>query len=179
MPVVGIDDGGFRKGVDFTTFLVFVLMKDLGVEAVRFTRITVDGLDATEKTIKVLKELKFDAVMLAGVSFGGFNLIDPLELFNKFRTPIIVVSKKKPNNEAVKRALVRHFDDWKIRLGIIEKLGPIHEIALSNGKGPLYIESVGSDIRQVSKLINALTVIGDVPEPVRVAKIVAHGLSEI
>lgn len=179
MPVIGIDDGSFRKGVDLTTFLVFVLMKELGVEAVRFTRITVDGLDATEKAIEILKELKFDAVMLAGVSFGGFNLIDPFELFDKFGTPVIVILKRKPNNDAVKRALIHHFDDWRIRLGIIEKLGPVHEAALSNGRGFLYFESIGADVGQVSNLINAFTVIGDMPEPLRVANIIAHGISKL
>lgn len=62
---------------------------------------------------------------------------------------------------------------------IIEKLGPIHELALSNGRGFLYFESVGADVRQVSNLINALTVIGGIPEPVRVAKIIAHGISKL
>ncbi|MEM1757236.1 MAG: DUF99 family protein [Candidatus Bathyarchaeia archaeon] len=179
IPVIGIDDGSFRKNVDLTTFLVFVLLKELGVEAVRFTRITVDGLDATEKAIEVLKGLKFDAIMLAGVSFGGFNLIDPFELFEKFGTPVIVILKRRPRNDAIRKALIRHFNDWRARLMIIEKLGPIHELALSNGRGFLYFESVGADVRQVSNLINAFTVIGGIPEPVRVAKIIAHGISKL
>ncbi|MBC7129883.1 DUF99 family protein [Candidatus Bathyarchaeota archaeon] len=175
MPVIGIDDGGFEKGVDKTAILVAVLIKDLSIHAVRFNQIQVDGLDATEKAIQLLEGLNFEAIMLAGVSFAGFNIIDPTVLLNVFGKPTIIVSKRKPNNKAVKRALFRHFKDWRIRWSVFEKLGEVHRFSIS-GKNYLYFEVLGLDFKEAIELIKSLTIIGRCPEPVRVAKLIAHDL---
>lgn len=178
MPVIGIDDGGFKKGVNETSLLVVVLMEKLGIKAVKFEHIHVDGWDATEKAIKALKGLNFKAVMLAGVSFAGFNLIDPAAVFNVFRKPIIVILKRKPDNKAVKRALVRHFKDWKLRWSVFEKLGEVHRLKLPGKRGYLYFEAINAAPELTIQMIKALTFFDDYPEPIRVAHLIAHGLSK-
>lgn len=70
-----------------------------------------DGLDASNKLIIMLRQCVFDAVMLAGVSLAGFNLVEPTLVFEEFGKPIIVISRTKPDNIAVKNALFRHFED--------------------------------------------------------------------
>ena len=115
MQIVGIEDGSFKKGISRKALLVAVLFKGLEIEKVAFRRITVDGLDATDKAVSMLAPWSFEAIMLAGVSYAGFNIIDPRVLYEKFQKPIIVVSRTKPDNKAVKHALVRHFMDWERR----------------------------------------------------------------
>ena len=51
--------------------------------------IEVDGLDATEKLVAMLRRWSFDSVILAGVSFAGFNLIDANTVFEEFKKPVI------------------------------------------------------------------------------------------
>ena len=60
--------------------------------------------------------MAFDAVMLAGVSFAGFNLVDPTLVFEEFSKPVIVISRTKPDNIAVKNALLQHFEDNRHQL---------------------------------------------------------------
>ncbi|MEM1539858.1 MAG: DUF99 family protein [Candidatus Bathyarchaeia archaeon] len=177
MRVVGIEDGSFVKGVDKRALLVAVLFKSLRIEDVSFKWITVDGLNATEKTAEILRHWDFEAVMLAGVSFAGFNVIDPLALFDTFQKPIVIVARKKPDNKAVKRALMRHFKDWNKRWEVFTKLGPIREVKVLDYKAPLYFEVVGADIEWTSQLITSFVVCGRVPEPLRVARLIASGLS--
>ncbi|MEM3874767.1 MAG: DUF99 family protein [Candidatus Bathyarchaeia archaeon] len=177
MRVVGIEDGSFVKGVNRKALLAAALFKGFKIEDVAFEWIAVDGFNATEKVMGLLKQWDFEAVMLAGVSFAGFNIIDPLVLCEKFRKPVIVVARTKPDNRAVKRALIRHFKDWRERWKVFERLGPIHEVKVLDGEPPLYFEVVGAKPEWAIRLIVGVTVCGRVPEPLRVVRLIARGLS--
>ena len=109
--VVGVEDGSFPKSTNPRTLLAVVLFKGLKIESVKIARIVVDGLDATEKLGEILGGWEFDAVFLAGVSFAGFNVIDRTIIHEEFGKPVIIISRTKPNRNAVKRALERHFED--------------------------------------------------------------------
>jgi endonuclease V-like protein UPF0215 family len=181
--VVGVEDGGFSRklqgrGIQKALF-VCVLLRGKWINDFQADMITVDGLDATEKLTSMLHQLSFDAVMLAGVSFAGFNLVDPTIVFEEFRKPVIVISRTKPNNIAVKNALRRHFEDWRIRWSVFEKLGSVYEVISMSAEPPVYVEVVGAELDWASMLIRAASVCCRVPEPVRVARLVARGLSRM
>jgi endonuclease V-like protein UPF0215 family len=181
--VVGVEDGGFSRklqgrGIQKALF-VCVLLRGKWINDFQADMITVDGLDATEKLTSMLRRLSFDAVMLAGVSFAGFNLVDPTIVFEEFRKPVIVISRTKPNNIAVKNALRRHFEDWRIRWSVFEKLGSVYEVISMSAEPPVYVEVVGAELDWASMLIRAASVCCRVPEPVRVARLVARGLSRM
>lgn len=176
MPVVGVEDGSFQKGITKTAILAAVLSKGVEIEDIKVARITVDGLDATEKLTEMLTGWKFAAVLLAGVSFAGFNLIDPTLIYEKFQKPVIIVSRKKPNNKAVKQALQKHFKDWKVRWQIFGKLGTAHRVVVA-GETTIYIETIDLDFRAAENLLQALSIKSRIPETLRVAKLVARGLS--
>lgn len=177
MPLVGVEDGSFHKGITRSALLVAVLFKGLIIENVKFTKITVDGLDATKKLAEILCKWEFAAVLLAGVSFAGFNVIDPTVIHEKFHKPVIIVAREQPDNRAVKRALKRHFEDWAIRLQVFEKLGSVYRISVLDGEPPVYTEIIGADVKWACKLIQALSVLSRIPEPVRVTRLIARGLS--
>lgn len=177
--MVGVEDGGFQKGVTRKAPLIAVLLKGFKINDVKLTKVTVDGLDATERLMEILKNWDFETIMLAGVSFAGFNLIDPITLYEGFGKPVIIISQVKPNNEAVKRALQRHFKDWQVRWAVFEKLGPIHEVAVSSSGLPVYIETVGTNIDWANSIVKRLSVHGKTPEPIRVARLIARGISQL
>lgn len=179
--IVGVEDGGFcraplNRGIQ-KALLVCVLLQGTWIENFRAAAVTVDGLDASEKLVGMLRGLPFDAIMLAGVSFAGFNLIDPVIIYEEFSKPVIVVSRTRPDNLAVKGALFRHFEDWQIRWRVFQELGPIYEVVSIPSESPLYVEVVGADLNWASDLICAFTVCSRVPEPIRVARLIAHGLT--
>lgn len=178
--VVGVEDGGFsRESPNYSgqTLLVCVLLRGAWIDDFKADRITVDGLDASDKLIAMLRHWSFDAVMLAGVSFAGFNLVDPTMVFEEFDTPVVVISRTKPNNVAVKKALLQHFEDWRVRWRIFEKLGPIHQVVSMLREPPLYVEVVGTTADWATKLIRASAPCCRIPEPVRVARLIARGLT--
>jgi endonuclease V-like protein UPF0215 family len=177
MLTVGVEDGSFQKGITLKALLAAVLFRHTSIENVKIVKIIVDGLDATEKLVGILKEWKFDAVLLGGISYAGFNLIDPITIYEKFGKPVIVISRTRPNNKAVKRALQRHFEDWETRWKVFQRLSPIHKIAIKEGEAPLFIETVGANVKWASKVVGSLCFCGRVPEPLRAARLIARGLS--
>lgn len=178
---VGVEDGGFYRkpqghGIQ-ETLLVSVLLEGTWIDDFKTATIIVDGLDATEKLITMLYGWTFHVVLLGGVSFAGFNLIDPTVIFQEFGKPVVVISRTKPDNVSVKNALYQHFEDWRVRWGIFEKLGDVHEVVSIPGEPPLYLEVIGAELERVSKLIRLTSTCCRVPEPIRVARLIARGLT--
>jgi endonuclease V-like protein UPF0215 family len=177
LPIVGVEDGSFQESVTRRTILAVVLFKGLDIENITITKITVDSLDATEKLAEILDEWKFGAVMLSGVSFAGFNIIDPTTIHKEFGKPVIIVTRTKPNNKTVHRTLKRHFNDWRMRWKVFEKLVSFHKVVVLVDESPVYVETIGADAKWACNLVQSLSVCCRVPEPIRVARLIARGLS--
>ncbi len=173
--IIGIDDGPFTKQQD-TALLVAALLDGSHLLDAHTTRIVVDGLDATARAIELVKKWGPAPILLSGVSFAGFTLIDPKVLQEKFRVPVIIVVGSRPDNRAVKHALVKHFQDWKQRWQIIRSLGPLRRVRTNPDEPPVYYECFGCFPREASALFKSCSHISRLPEPVRVAGLLARGL---
>lgn len=159
--------------------LVAVLFKDSEICAIRVGRIEVDGTDAARTLMSMLKNLRFKAVLLSSISFAGFNLIDIGKLARRTRKPVIAITGKKPENWAVKRALRTHFADWRERVRIVNAAGRIYRFKPIAGEPEVYFEVKGAKPALARHLIRSYALISRLPEPVRVAGILAKGLSQI
>nr|NIR87851.1 DUF99 family protein [Candidatus Bathyarchaeota archaeon] len=87
------------------------------------------------------------------------------------------ISRTKPDNVAVKKALIQHFEDWRLRWRVFEKLGPVHRVVSMEDEPPLYAEVVGATTDWAAKLIRVSATCCRVPEPVRAARLIARGLT--
>ncbi len=177
---VGIDDGPFlsRRLGGSTAPLVVAQLNGPHLVKARVGRISVDGLDATLVASKLLGSLQpLDSpILLAGATFAGFNMINPRVLQRRFRTPTIVVIGSRPNDRAVKRALVRHFPDWRKRWRILSSLGPLHHVRTVRNEGPIFYEAFGCADNEARRILKEWSYVSRTPEPLRVAGLVARGL---
>ena len=177
---VGIEDGPFlpRRLGGSRAPLVAVKLDGPHLVRIRTGWIAIDGMDATDRALKLLAAFSFAQcpILLAGITFGGFNLIDPRRLQKRFRTPTIVVVGSRPSNRAVKSALVRHFPDWKERWRIIESLGPLRRVRTVASENLLYFEAFGCSNVEARTILRSWALVSRVPEPLRVAGLVARGL---
>jgi endonuclease V-like protein UPF0215 family len=182
--MLGVEDGSFdpqklqRKG---KTVLCGVLTHGFKVEDVFLRLIEVDGLDATEKLLDMTGKIgPLDVVLLGGVTFGGFNIIDPVAVNESLGVPVVVVTTERPDNEAVLSALKKHFEDWRLRYGVFERLAsvsPIYEAKLNPRENPVFLEVVGMEFERALEILRRVTVRGRVPEPLRIANRVAKAVS--
>jgi uncharacterized protein len=177
---IGIDDGPFlpRRLGGSKAPLVVVELKGPHLVRARAAWITVDGLDATPAASKMISSLQTHdfPILLAGATFAGFNMINPRVLQRKFGTPTIVVIGSRPSNRAVKRALVKHFPDWRRRWRILSSLGPLHQARTVQNEGPIFFEAFGCAHREARRILRQWAYVSRIPEPLRVARLVARGL---
>lgn len=178
---VGLDDGPLtRDGTAHSrgskASLLAVWFTGLRVDQVRLDVLEVDGLNVTDVILRLLSGTATDIIFLSGVSFAGFNIVDARRIFGILHVPIIIVSRDEPDNASVKRALKKHFADWKIRWKYIQALGRIYTFAPKTFEPPLYFEAVGISAARAKGTIRSYCATSRVPEPIRIAGILARGL---
>lgn len=152
-------------------------MTDSSIDCVRISNIEVDGLDATDNLLSMIVGSKAEAVILSGITFAGFNIVDPSRILEGTGIPVIIYSGKRPDNQSMFLALKAHFDDWSRRWRIIEELGEVHELSTWRGDPLVYFEVVGQSPSWAKGVLKRSAMICRIPEPVRMAGLIARGLS--
>ncbi len=183
---VGVDDGFFPhefKELRLKTILVGVLCVGKTPRSVKINTVTVDGSDGTLKTREVVEELmnevgvpSINAIFLDGVTIAGFNYVNPIELHEHLRTPVIVIFKTELKLDRIRRALVKHFSDWRARYEVIEE-NYVRSQEVLTLKKRLRVVSYGLNLSEVSRLVSALQCMSASPEPLRIADLVASELT--
>ena len=179
--IIGVDDGAFspHKRATDCALLVAVLFGSSRILDVQVGQIQVDGRDANNALASLLGPLSFQVILLSGISFGGFNLVDISQLARGMRRPVIAMSGEKPDNASVRKALHAHFADWKERWEIVRAAGELHWTKPLRDEPKLYFEVRGASPEFAKRVIASTAAISRLPEPIRVARILARGLSEL
>jgi len=179
--VLGIDDGGFVPRTKGTVDVVGVVYRGgYWFEGVMRAEITIDGLDATEKIVTMIesspyyKELRI--VVLDGVTFAGFNVVDISKLSRRVELPVISVARKKPELEEIRSAL-KNLPDFEIRWRAMENAGKIFEVETRKGENPVYMHIAGILREDAKKIMKKTSTRSLIPEALRVAHIIASGLT--
>lgn len=181
---VGVQDGSFeafQRGIDSAiqhTSLCLTKLAGAVIQDIRIGCITVDGLDATEVLLNNLAEWDYDVLILGGATFAGFNVVDVENVYKSTGKPVIVYSPKMPDMEATLNALRKHFSDWEMRWSRYEALGELHECKIKDYP-PVYYEVVGESSSYAEKVLHEQAINGRTPEAVRVADIIAKGVSPV
>ena len=179
--VIGVDDGSFpaSKTARERALLLAVLLRRSRIRGVRVGSIEVDGTDARTVLKSLVGTLSFDLVMLSGVSFAGFNVIDISRLAYELKKPIIAISGDRPDNRSVRKALKDHFVDWEMRWRCVRSAGKLYTCKPLKDEPKLYFEVKGATPDFARSVISRTAVISRLPEPIRVARIMAKGLSSL
>jgi hypothetical protein len=148
------------------------------IEGVLHDIITIDGMDATSVCEEMITKTRYytqlKAVLFDGATLGGFNIVDVNLLWEHTQIPIITVTRKQPDFEKISDALQAHFSDWKQRLSLLKK-GRMYK--MDTAHNPIFIKCLGVSFSQAKEIITLATIRGVIPESLRVAHIVASGIS--
>lgn len=147
------------------------------IDGVLRSEITKDGLDATEIICNMINTSRHHSqirvVILDGITYGGFNVVDIQVLYRKTGVPVIVIMRSYPDFEKIKSAL-KNFHDGDDRWEIIKRAGDIEKI--SGKKNTVYIQRAGIGLETVKKIIQLTSIRSNIPEPLRVAHLIATGI---
>jgi len=168
--VSGIDDGYFpleykrNKG---KTVLLSVTYERYKIYNIDFDLITIDGSDAGEIFEKLEKG---EICILDGITFGGFNYINP----SLIRSNYIIFYSSKPNLDKVYNALVKHFNDDRkeIILNIMNNL-----LRISTKKGDVFIYT-NMGVSEAKEIIEKYQIFDKIPEPLKTAHEISSSLSK-
>lgn len=173
--LVGFDDGPFSFADD-TCALAGVMTRGGGyVEGVLVGEVAVDGTDATERVLELLADTGYaetaHAIAFEGGTVAGFNVLDLDRIRDELGLPAIALTREEPDREAVRAALAEHVGDPERRLSLLEA-HPVHAIDVDGAR--LHLRHAGGDREELAELVRVHTVRGRVPEPVRIARLVAR-----
>ena len=175
--VVGIDDAPFSFGQKKVVVIGVIIRGNAYIEGILKAEIEVDGCDATAIITNLINGTRhknqLKVIMLDGISLGGFNVVDIQELHRNTGLPVITITREKPDFTKIKNALQKHFVDWKKRwITILE--GTLRQV---EGKYPLYVQYEGITFPTVREIIRLCTIRGAIPEPIRIAHLIATGIT--
>ncbi|MEA2054886.1 MAG: DUF99 family protein [Candidatus Thermoplasmatota archaeon] len=174
--ILGIDDMPFSFDDEVVDVIGVVMRGNHYIEGVLRTTIEVDGMNSTPSLTKLInntrhsKQLK--VVMVDGGALGGFNVVDIEKINEGTGVPIMTVTRNEPDEEKIKEALKKHFDDWEERWKILNK-GEIKKLELNY---PLYVKYSGIQPGEVREVVRLSIVRGAIPEPIRIAHLIATGI---
>ena len=179
--VLGVDDGAFIPRTQGTVNVVGVVYRGgCWFEGVMRTDVTIDGLDATQEIAAMILNSPFCAeirvVVLDGVTFAGFNVVDISELSRRINLPVISVVREKPDLKEIRSAL-RNLSDFEVRWRAMENAGKLFEVVTRRGENPVYVHIAGILLDDAKKIIRKTSTHSLIPEALRVAHIIASGVT--
>ena len=179
--VMAVDDGPFKFG-DSETFVVGLVVRGSSyLEAAYMGLVEVDGTNVTEVIeglVDVSKQRdQLKAMFLDGLTFAGFNVVDIEALHKATGVPVITVVDKTPSGEDILTALKANFKDWERRWQLLSAPA-LHRFELPDGAA-LTCHLAGIEEAEARELVQQTTVRGHIPEPLRMADLIASALPEV
>ncbi len=156
-----------------------VMRRDLVIDGVALGSVTVGGDDATNGVIGLFRRLErrdVNFILLGGCVIAWFNIIDPARIWETLGLPVIVVTYE--DSEGLEEDIAHHFPGDLARLEAYRRLGRRRVLQLPTGYR-VYTRSWGIGEKDADLLCRAFTHEGRVPEPVRVARLVARAMLDL
>ena len=170
---IGFDDAPFPRERRTRVGLVGVVCSGTRFEGMVYGRIQKDGWDATATIESLLLGGKFlpqlHLVLLDGLTFGGFNVVDLPRLAERLGVPCTSVMRRAPDLAAIERALQR-LPRSRQRLSLLQRAGPVYQ------RGGFTFQVQGGDPADIAAALARLTDRGRVPEPLRLAHLIGSAI---
>jgi endonuclease V-like protein UPF0215 family len=174
--VIGVAES-FHRQDEWSNVVAIIMRGDFRIDGFGYCRPKVGGSNATDEIISMYQRMKRDDAkfwMLGGGIISWFNIIDNQLLYQATKIPVICVSYYE--SEGIEKYLKEYFpNDWEEREAAIQRNGERREYTLRNGYS-LYLNCTGIDDRDALRLVDAFTMEGRIPEPIRVARTTAAAL---
>ncbi len=145
------------------------------LDGVLSCRVRRDGVNATARLAACIRQSRFypqlHAVLLQGIAFAGFNVVDIHALSTGLTRPVMVVVRRRPDLAATRRALLTRVRGGARKWYLVERAGLVEEI------GGLFIQRAGISADAAAAVLCRHVRHGNLPEPLRTAHLIAGGVT--
>jgi endonuclease V-like protein UPF0215 family len=173
--VVGFDDAPFERSHRGDVLVVGAVFAGNRLDGVISTKVRRDGANAAQRLIDCLTGSKYfdqlQAILLQGIAFAGFNVVDLQRLHQATGLPVLVVARYRPDLQAIRKALLEQVPGGTRKWRLIEAAGPMETMAA------LYVQRCGITPENAARLLASLQQNSQLPEPLRVAHMIAGGVT--
>ena len=174
--VVGFDDAPFSRDCRGDVAIFGVVCSRTRLDGLVTGPVRRDGVNATARIVELVSESRFrehvQAVLLDGIALAGFNVVDIHQVHRALGVPVLVVTRRPPDLAKIREALCTRVRGGARKWRRIERAGPPEAL-----RG-LFVQRAGLDLQEAAGLIDATTLQGKLPEPLRLAHIIASGVTE-
>lgn len=179
--VLGIDGPKHASKKRVRIFGV-VFRGNMWLDGVMYTSVQTDGLDATQKICRMVRRSshygQIRILMLHGLAFAGWNLVDIHLLSKMLKKPIIVFSEQPQTKRRI-TAKIRGLPHVEDRLSALERAGEPISFKLAEGCKPAYIHLSGISRQDAETVLRLTTRGGCMPEPLRVAHLISSAFEAL
>ena len=166
----------FKQREATSTVAGVVMRSDLVVDGFGLARLTVSGSDAVTTLSEVYSKLErndVNSILLSGSILSLYNIVDVDKLHSDLKIPVVAITFRKSRSD-LERNIRAKFPEsvasQKIKL--VRKLGTPQKIQLKTGY-PVFVRTAGINSETTRRLLDRFTLQGAIPEPIRVAKLLA------
>jgi endonuclease V-like protein UPF0215 family len=174
---IGLDDGPFASERRGDVDLIGAVCTGLRLDGVLHTRVRRDGANATERIAGLIETSRFrehlGLVLLQGIAVAGFNVIDIRALSARLGLPVVAVVRRHPNLAAIRNALLEKVPGGRAKWRLIERAGEPRPAV------GVWLQCAGIDLEEAAGAVARLAVHGRIPEPLRLAHLIAGGISPL
>ena len=166
----------FRPSDKKSILCGLVMRRDLHIDGFVFGSPTITGDDSTATILKMfddLKRLDINCVLISGLILSLYNIVDIKKLYHHLQIPIIGIAYSI--SSGIESTLKHHFSDSQPKIYLYQKLGPREQITLHTSHN-IFIRMEGCTKNEAIQILNSLTIQGSRPEPLRIAKLLAHSI---
>jgi len=154
-----------------------VMSTDLVIDGFVFGHSTVGGDDATDVILSMYEKLgrpDVSFLLISGIVISLYNIVDVRKISEKTELPVIGVTYEE--SQGIEDAIKHHFpNSYKSKLAEYSKLGSREKITLHTSHN-LYIRNEGCTILEAKQLLDKMTLQGSIPEPLKIAHLLANTL---
>jgi len=174
---LGISES-FTKGVSERSVLAGVVMRsDMVIDGFTFSTVEVGGMDATERIREMYRNLNredINLLLLNGCVISWYNVIDLNRLTEETGLPMICVTYEE--SEGLEKYFEELFpDDKEERIRIYHNNGPRTLLKLHTGYD-VYVRFLNMSVDEARGILEKFTSHGAIPEPLRVARLLARSI---
>ena len=164
----------FRPNSKKSTLAGVVMRTDLVVDGFAFAAATVGGEDGTASILRLYRRLKredVNLIILSGCVISRYNIVDVDELARRSGLPVVCLTYKE--SSGIEGAIRRHFEHPEGRIEMYRRLGRRSPVLLHTGSR-VYVRTSQITHADAKSVLDAFTLQGGLPEPVRLARLLAR-----
>lgn len=168
----------FRLGEKRSVLAGVVMRGDKIVDGLALGKTLVGGDDATSSIVSLYRKLRrndVNIIIVSGCILSLYNIVDADEVSRKTKLPVVCLTYK--DTSGIEDSIRRHFP------GVAEKkleayrgLGERKRLRLRSGHS-VFARTSGISDDEALRILDNFTLQGSLPEPVRVARLLARAAS--